>query len=270
MIEARHIDFAYGKKAILHDISFELKPGSLCGILGSNGSGKTTLLKCLLGILPVKNGLTRINGKDLAALPPGKRAKQAAYVPQDTKNYSTCTVFENVLLGRKPHFGSAPSERDYTLVSEALTELDLEDLAMRPVQTLSGGQRQRMCIAKALCQETPVIFLDEPTANLDIRYKMEVMQILRRLAGRGKTVVFSVHDLSIPRAFCSDILLLKEGRVVARGGPDVLTEKNIEKLYDVDFELIRSLVAGHTVPPGSPVHDNHQVLSLCRKLITIN
>lgn len=244
MITAHHVYVGYGSRTVLQDVSFRLMPGSLCGILGANGSGKTTMLKCLMGILPALRGDVRINGKSMVELPPGNRARHAAYVPQDTKQFGAGTVFETVLLGRKPYFGASPSRQDITITSRVLAELELEDLAVQPVRTLSGGQRQRVCIAKALCQQTPIILLDEPVANLDIRFKIEVMHLLQQLAQQGKTILLSVHDISVAHAFCSDIILLKNGQIIDQGGGEVLNKKNIEYLYDVSYDSIAPLFAG--------------------------
>ncbi len=243
MIQAHNLSFRYKETPVLDNISFHLSKGSLCGVLGPNGSGKTTLLKCLLGILPPLEGTVKIDGKNTLGMSLKKRSRHAAYVPQETKQFSTSTVFETVLLGRKPYFGTTPSKRDIHITSDILAELDLEPLAMRPVHTLSGGQRQRVCIAKALCQQTPVIILDEPTANLDLRFKIEVMHLLQHLAEQGKTILFSVHDISIPRAFCSDILLMKEGRNIAWGGKEILDQSAIENLYNVAYDDARFLIA---------------------------
>ncbi len=242
MIHVSKLDFGYTENPVLQDISFRVAAGNLCGILGANGSGKTTLLKCMHGILPVISGNVQICGKTMHKMGARKRAAIAAYVPQDTKQFGTGTVFETVLLGRKPHFGSNPSCKDIDIVSQVLAELELEDMAMRPVQTLSGGQRQRVCIAKALSQQTPVIIMDEPTANLDLKYKIEVMNILSRLAEKGKTIVISVHDISIAYAYCTELVLLKSGKMIDKGGKEVLSISNIEKLYDVDYNDVLPLV----------------------------
>lgn len=271
MIRVQNIHFAYGRMPALQDISFELNPGSLCGILGANGSGKTTLLKCLLGILPAQKGSVQIGGKTLNLLSPGKRARHVAYVPQDTKQFGASTVFETVLLGRKPYFGTSPTRHDVEMASEILSSLELDNLAMRSVQTLSSGQRQRVCIAKALCQQAPVLLLDEPTANLDIRYQVEVMRLLQALSRQGKTILFSVHDMAIPRAFCTDILLLKEGKLVARGGKEVLNKTNIEFLYDVCYEDISPLLPSPEQQwQGCPERDHERIFAKCKNILNSN
>ena len=262
MIDVRNIHFSYGPKPVLYDISLSLGSGKLCGILGANGSGKTTLLKCLLGILPADTGHILINGQSMAHLQPGKRARRVAYVPQSTKQFSTSTVFENVLLGRKPYFHTKPSQKDIEIASDILAELNLEELAMQPVNQLSGGQRQRVCIAKALCQQTPVIILDEPTANLDVRYKIEVMRLLEKLADQGKTILISVHEIAVAQSFCTDVVLLKDGRILAQGGKEVLHPQNIERLYDVNYEDISFLFSSPNdgfVNNGFMMNDSERV-----------
>ncbi|MDE7374499.1 MAG: ABC transporter ATP-binding protein [Odoribacter sp.] len=238
-LQVEDISFDYpGFKALRH-ISFEVGPGDVLAILGQNGSGKSTLLKCLARILKINTGAIRIGGAALHEIPADRLSRLLAYIPQTEEFIGGISVFDAVLLGRKPYIRSRPLPEDMDCVASLLKRLDLEKVAMRGLDTLSGGQRQRVFIARALAQQPSLLLLDEPIANLDISHQMNVMRLLQHLAGEGMTVAFTLHDVNMAARYCNKGLMLKQGEVFAWGGRSVYTPENIGKLYDVEVEVLR-------------------------------
>lgn len=174
-IKVNHISFSYNELQALKDISFEVDTGDMLAIIGQNGSGKSTLLKCMNRILKINQGSIEINERSLSAISPAKLSQIMAYIPQTEEARTGLTVFDTVLLGRKPYISGKPSAHDLEFVSELLFRLELEEEAMRTINTLSGGQQQRVFIARALAQQPSILLLDEPIANLDIYHQMKVI-----------------------------------------------------------------------------------------------
>jgi iron complex transport system ATP-binding protein len=217
------------------------------GILGPNGSGKTTLLRLLAGTLRPTSGTVRFEGEDLDRIPRHLLARRCAVVPQETQLAFEYSALEIVLMGRYPHLGAFEVERpeDMTSALRALEATGTRDLAERPFQTLSGGEKQRVIIASALAQldtggRDGLLLLDEPTASLDLRYQIELAQLIRRLhAERAATIVLSTHDLHFAATLCDEVILLREGRVLSRGvADDVITPSRIAELYGVGVEQL--------------------------------
>ena len=217
--------------------------GALVGILGPNGSGKTTLLKLLAGILAPKAGTVTLDGRDMSAMPTRERARRVAVVPQETQLAFDYTVLELALMGRYPHLGPFEVEgpRDLAAANAGLEATGTGPLASRMFQNLSGGEKQRVIIASALAQldgdeSSRVLFLDEPTASLDLKYQLEVATLVRRLHdGQHVTIVLSTHDLRFAASVCTEVVLLSAGRVLAHGAPrEVLTPTAIAELYEID------------------------------------
>lgn len=242
MLTVRNLSFSYGRRPILHGIHAHVPAGALMAILGPNGSGKSTLLRCLLGLLPVPPGVIFFDNTDLTTLSVSKRAQLFAYIPQDTLSTARLTVFDTVLLGRKPFFKAYPHSRDIQRTEMILDDFGLSSLALRTMDTLSGGQRQMVWVAKAICQDSPLVFLDEPTSSLDIRHTLETGLLLRKLVELGKTVVLISHDLALCRKNCSHFLLLQTGRIIAQGGQESTTPEALAQLYNVDIQLLRELL----------------------------
>lgn len=234
-LEVRDLSYAVRDRRILSGISFDARAPALIGLVGPNGSGKTTLIRCIDGIIR-SEGSIMLNGDDLSRLPRMEVAKRVAYVPQGFRNGSSATVFDMVLMGRRPHLSWSIGEKDEEGVVRALELLGVEDLAFRQVHTLSGGERQRVMIARALAQESPLLLLDEPTSALDLRNAMEVMELLHRLSLEGgRLAIVAIHDLSLAARYCTGIIVLSGGTIAAQGPPtDVLTPEVIAKVYGVD------------------------------------
>jgi iron complex transport system ATP-binding protein len=255
LLQAADVTFAYGPgKAGLHDVSVDVPRGSLVGILGPNGSGKTTLLRLLGGMLAPASGRIVIDGRDLSRLPRRELAREIAVVPQETRLSFEYSVLEVVLMGRYPHLGAFELEGhdDLAIAREALAATGTQALEDRSFPTLSGGEKQRVIIASALAQSARLMLLDEPTAALDPGYQIEIAALLRRLnAERGVTMAVATHDLNLAAGLCRQLVLLREGRVLAAGPTDqVLTRETVRALYDVEADVHFHEGAGHlTVVP---------------------
>ncbi len=222
---------------------FEFASGRLTAIVGPNGAGKTTLLKSLSGILPVPRGTVALDGRDIASLTAGERAKRLAYVPQEHASAFNYSVRDFVLMGRAafvPLF-SVPSAEDIRAAEEALGFIGLGRDADRPYGQLSSGERRRVLIARALAQRPEILVLDEPTTFLDPRHETELMEIARTLsAAERKTVLVTLHDLDLAVKYADILVFLKDGRIAASGPPgEVLTEGLLEKVYEIKMSIFR-------------------------------
>jgi len=217
-------------------------------LVGPNGSGKSTLIKCINGILTVREGDVLIDGISVHTIPAVERARKMAYVPQTEQKSVPVQVFDAVLLGRKPYIQWRPSRSDYERTAEILQRLDLEDVAMREVHKLSGGQQQRVFIARALNQQPEILLLDEPTANLDLKYQMETLGLLRDLAGDGITVVIAMHDINMASLFAGRVMMLKNGTIFASGGPEIVTAEHVEQLFGVKVRIVHENGTRFIVP----------------------
>jgi len=255
MLNAADVWFGYDeRRPVLHGVSLEVPPGAIIGILGPNGSGKTTLLRMLAGTRRPQRGSITLDGTPLARFSRPALARRMAVVPQETQLAFDYTVAEVAMMGRYPHLGAFEIEgpRDIAAIDETLASTGTLQLKDRPFATLSGGEKQRVIIASALAQiGSGVLLLDEPTASLDLRYQLEIADLLRRLhEDRGIAVVISTHDLALAGALCERIVLIREGAVIASGTADlILTPDNIRRAYDVDAEIVRHESAARVLIP---------------------
>ena len=265
MLRVADVAFAYGRQPVLRDVSLDLAPGDLVGILGPNGSGKTTLLRLIGGLLRPSAGRIELDGCDLGVLPRAELARRMAIVPQETQLAFDYSVLEIALMGRYPHLRTLQVEgpADIAIACAALAQTGTASLADRSFMTLSGGEKQRVVIASALAQFEPptegqrrdiheLLLLDEPTASLDLRYQLDVAATLRRLnAERGTAMVVSTHDLNFAASLCDRVVLLREGRILAAGAiRDVLRADTVRALYDVEAVVEDHPMVGHlTVVP---------------------
>jgi iron complex transport system ATP-binding protein len=264
MLSARDVSFAYQRRGglgqrVLDEVSLEVERGTIVGLLGPNGSGKTTLLKILSGVVQPQSGTVQIDGRPIERLTRRELARRIAVVPQETHTTFDFSVIDMVLMGRYPHLGPFELEgaADQDIARDALVATGTAALEQRAFATLSGGEKQRVVIASALAQASDMLLLDEPTAALDLGYQFEVTALLRRLnAERGTTMIVSTHDLNLVAALCQQIVLLKQGRVIAHGETEeTLTAGNIRVLYDVDADVQFHPRAGHlTVVPIARAH----------------
>ena len=231
------LEFAYNGHPVLQNISFNLAPGTLLCILGVNGAGKSTLLKCINRILKPRRGSVLLDQEDLNILNRAEMAKRLGYVPQQ-HTQSRLSVFEAVLLGRKPHLNWGPGPKDYAIVEELIAQLGMSHMAMRSVGDLSGGEMQKVAIARALAQAPEVLLLDEPTSNLDLKNQLEVMGLVRRVIDEhGLSAVVAIHDLNLAVRFGDHFLFLKDHKVYEMVDKFGLSPETIYQVYDVPVAL---------------------------------
>lgn len=242
------LDVSFNSARVLKGISFEIQAGEFLGIIGPNGSGKSTLLRAMSGVLPPSSGSVMFNGRKASEMSAREVARLLAVVPQDNPVAFEYTVLEVVLMGRSPYLGRFELERNHDLeiAVEALKRTNILHLADRRIGTLSGGERQRAIIARALVQETDILFLDEPTAHLDINYQVEILHLAKREnAEHGKTVVVVLHDLNLAAEFCDRLIMLRDGEVFTSGQPEeVITAENVRKVYGSSVWIRRHPTSG--------------------------
>ncbi len=248
-IKLESVAFGYNTvNRILDGISVEIKTGEFLGIIGPNGSGKTTLMRVLTRAVKPLSGMVMLDGTDIWKIPAKEFARRVSVVPQDIFVAFEFTVREVVLMGRSPHLSrfSFEKNQDYEAAEEAMRLTGIEHLADRCIHALSGGEMQRAIIARALAQKTEIIFLDEPTSHLDLRYQFEIMDLLRRLnREHGLTIGIVMHDLNLAAQFCGRLILMDNGRKLAEGSPeDVITEERIRAAYGVEVWVRRHPVTG--------------------------
>lgn len=239
-IEVKQLSFSYGARPVLSDVSFSVEKGRLLSILGPNGVGKSTLFRCILGLLKGYSGEIRIDGADGKGLGVRELARRVAYIPQSSYPAFSYSVHDMVLMGTssRSRTFAPPGREQEALAGEALERMGIAHLASRAYTQLSGGERQLVLIARALAQESPVLLMDEPTANLDYGNQLRVLQRVRALAEEGYTIVQSTHNPEQSYLFSHEILALRDGKVLAYGPPgDILTSGLVHALYGVEVEV---------------------------------
>lgn len=238
-LRARDIAYAYGRnQPVLERVRADITPGSFLAILGVNGCGKSTLLGCLDGMIEPARGEIELGGAALSSYPRDDRAQRIALVAQHS-HANRLTVFDALLLGRKPYIKSAPNDADFAAVERVVDELNLHDLALRYVDELSGGEYQKVMIGRALVQETDIVLLDEPTNNLDMANQAEVMSLVRSIVDERDIAAAAImHDLNLSLRYCDRFLMVKDGLVAAYGDVNVITPESVADVYGVDVEII--------------------------------
>ena len=219
----------------LDSVSVTVPRGSFYAVLGPNGSGKSTRLRALLGMVSHAAGQTHVFGRPVSDWDRRALAREAGVVTHSESLAFPITVRELVAMGRYPYLGALQSETptDKEAISKAMRMCDIENLAQRFLSTLSGGEIQRTRVARALAQEPNVLLLDEPTASLDVRHEMEILELLRASADDGMTVFLITHHLDLAARFADRLLLLDRGRVAAEGQPqEVLREETLKRVYE--------------------------------------
>ena len=240
MIEVQNLSFSYGERPVLRDVSFALDRGTLLSVLGPNGVGKSTLFRCILGLLKGYTGSITVDGRSVRDLGSRELAKRVAYIHQSNYPAFNYSVFDMVLMGTTSQTGALtpPGKKEERAAHEALERLGIEALAQRSYTQLSGGERQLVLIARALAQHSPVLLMDEPTANLDYGNQLRVLTKVRALAGEGYAIIQSTHNPEQSYLFSHRILAMRDGQVLANGAPrEVLTAGLVRSLYGVDVEV---------------------------------
>lgn len=232
------LQFSYKNSTnILENLNFEVKKGELLAILGPNGAGKTTLLKCLNAIHKPSGGTVLIQDTSVYDLRPDDIAKLLGYVPQRV-DAARLTVFDAILMGRKPHIKWRVREHDIKIVDAAIKRLSLEKMSLRYIDRLSGGELQKVSIARALVQEPEVLLLDEPTSSLDLKNQLDILRMIKAVVcGHKVSAVLTMHDLNTALRFADKFLFLKDGRIMACCLPETVTPEIIETVYDVPVEI---------------------------------
>lgn len=235
-LEIKGASFGYGSMPALEDVTMSLGDGEIVSLVGPNGSGKTTLLKCINMILKFQKGTVLVEERDISKLKLKELAKLLSYVPQSAGRSFPSTVFEIVLIGRKPYVDWSVSSRDKEIVSNILSLMGLKEMALRQSNELSGGEYQKVLIARALAQEPQVLLLDEPTSNLDLKHQLDVLNLITSIVKKKNiAAVMAMHDLNLASRFSNKMIFLNGGKIYDAGKPEkVLTERNIRKVYGVE------------------------------------
>jgi iron complex transport system ATP-binding protein len=229
------VSFSYKTQPVFSNISLEAKGGEILCLVGPNGAGKTTLLKCINRLLPVKSGAVFIDGQDIANMKLAEIAKNVAYVPQAAHSHFPISVFDTILLGRRPYLNWKPKPSDIEMVGNIIEHMNLTDLAMRDLGELSGGERQKVIVAKAIVQEPRILLFDEPTTFLDLKYQLKIMEFIRsRIDEKQLCAVLTTHDLNLALQFADRLAVLKDGEIYASGSPDVLSKDVVLEVYGVE------------------------------------
>ncbi len=243
LLTANNLAFAYGTKPALVGVSLTLAAGKIVALLGPNGSGKSTLIRCLLGDLKPA-GQIAWNDRPIGKWSRRAMAKTVAYLPQAPSADPQSRVIDVLRLGRAAHWGAfgVESPRDAEVIGEVAALLGLTEFLTRPLDTLSGGQRQRVFVGRCLAQEPTALLLDEPATHLDLKYQVELLQLLKKLAAEKQLgILLASHDLNLAGAFADELILLHDGVVAARGdATTVLSPQTLQEVYGLPMTRIDS------------------------------
>ena len=238
-LNVQNLGFVHGRTATLEGISATFEAGRLSVILGPNGAGKSTLLACLAGLRKPNSGNAKLADEDITAMPAPTRAKRIGLLPQGAETHWAITSEALVALGRIPHSrGAGASADDRRAIAAAMQATATDGFAHRPITQLSGGERARVLLARVLAGEPEWILADEPLANLDPGYQLDILDLLRQQARGGKGVVAVLHDLHHAVRFADHVVLLHQGSIFAQGAvDDVITAQNLATVYGIDALL---------------------------------
>ncbi len=258
MLRIENLIVDYGTRRVLHDVSLNVQSGEILALIGPNGAGKSTLIRAASGVITVRSGQISTNGDEFHSLLPIQRARYLAVVPQAVSLPPAFTVWETVLLGRTPWLGflGQPSPADEDLASQALKRVNAQDLAERRIGELSGGEQQRVLLARALCQSTPILLLDEPTAHLDLQYQVGLLDLVSELAHRDHlAILIALHDLNLAARYADRIALMVAGEIRATGQPaEVLKPEMISQAYCLPVVVVEHpLTGGPLVLPKNAI-----------------
>jgi len=237
ILSVTDLDFAYNGTKVLRDVEFDLAGGELMAILGPNGVGKTTLLKCINAIHAPCAGKVLVEDRDVLRMRPDEIALGIGYVAQRNET-ARLTVFDAVLMGRKPHIVWRVAENDLKIVDSALKRLHMSHLALRYIDRLSGGELQKVAIARALVQEPRLMLLDEPTSSLDLKSQVDILTMLRRVVDEHRiAAIMTMHDLNTALRYADKVLFLKDGRIHSTGPACEVTSEVVEEVYGLPVQI---------------------------------
>jgi iron complex transport system ATP-binding protein len=235
LIDIRGVSLQYGESQVIKNVSVQIEQGDFFVIIGPNGAGKTTLLKSLSGLHPLAGGDIHVYKRPISDYSKKELARTLALVPQQVSADFPFTVAETVLMGRYPHLGllAVEGKKDLELARQAMEFTEVAHLAERRLGQLSGGERQRVIIARAICQQSKILLLDEPTASLDPAHQLRIMDLMERLRHEAQvTIIMVSHDLNLAASYADCLLLLKDGEVEKIGTPgQVLTGEQLSQSY---------------------------------------
>jgi iron complex transport system ATP-binding protein len=237
MLDINDIHFSIDDKKILDGVSACFEPRRIHGIIGPNGSGKSTLLKNICRIWEPQSGTIAIHGREYTGIPRKELSTLVTLVPQNTTIGFPVSVYDIVSMGRNPHLGrfEGLSRKDREIIERALRQTNILALKDRSINELSGGEGQLAIIARAIATEAPLILLDEPTSELDIRHTLEIVEILREFREQGKTILVAIHDLNLARRFCDTITIMCRGKLFYSGTPEeAFAEDNMRQVFEVN------------------------------------
>jgi iron complex transport system ATP-binding protein len=237
ILSVKDLVFKYPSRSVLENIAFGVAPGECLAVLGPNGAGKSTLLKCLNRILKPQAGIVYICENEVLKLSKGELAQKMGYVPQQQER-ARITVFDAILLGRRPYIKWDATRHDRHIVTQVMEMLELEDYAMRFIDELSGGELQKVVIARALAQEPDLLLLDEPTSSLDLKNQMEVIRLIKSVVENNNiAAIITMHDLNLALRFADKFIMLKNSTIYASGGREIITAENIESVYSLPVKV---------------------------------
>ncbi|MCC7117383.1 MAG: heme ABC transporter ATP-binding protein [Anaerolineales bacterium] len=243
MLEINNLSVFYDARQVLENVSLTVNSGEIVALIGPNGAGKSTLIRAVSGTLPIKRGQVKANGQEITTLAPIYRARTLAVVPQAVHLPPAFTVWDTVLLGRAPYlnFLGQTSARDEALARQALEQVHALELAEKRIDEISGGEQQRVLLARALAQDTPILLMDEPTAHLDLRHQLELLQLVKKQAREKQlTVLLVLHDLNLAALFADRIAIMQNGVVCVAGAPaEALTAEILNSIYHVPVHIVR-------------------------------
>lgn len=242
VFDIKGLTFSYGTNEVIKGLDLSIKQGRVTTLIGANGCGKSTLFNLITKNLRPQSGEIRLEGKDISQVKLKDFAKQVAIVHQYNTAPADISVEKLVSFGRTPYhgFGSlANTEEDEEKIKRALEITNTEKIKDKAVAQLSGGQKQRVWIAMALAQDTKILFLDEPTTYLDIRYQLQILKLVRKLNEEyGMTVIMVLHDINQSLYYSDEIVAMKDGRITAQGKPEeIITSELIKNVYDVELGI---------------------------------
>lgn len=254
-LKVESLGFSYKSQHVFEDVSFECESGRILALVGPNGAGKTTLLKCINRLHNPTEGSVLIDGVNVKDIPRRDLARKVAYVPQAELVKFPISVFDAIMLGRRPHLEWRETQKDLDAVFEVMCQLNIDDLAAKSLDQMSGGERQKVMLAKAIVQEPEILLLDEPTTFLDMGYQLRIMEEIRKLVDdRGICAILTTHELNHALQYSEEVAILKDGHIMLNGSTELVDADIIRQVYGVD-SMIHKLDGKPYVLPLRAVRD---------------